>query len=87
MILQKLEVSLQTYGEHKGQYRGAAKFANEHGETTVILLPEHCDAIFNLCADAIIKRSSEVANAMVAPILTQRALEKNELPPKGVLKS
>lgn len=86
MILQKLEVSLQTYGEHKGQYRGAAKFANENGETTVVLLPEHCDAIFELCSDAIIKRSNEIAKAMIAPILTQRALENNQLPPDGVLK-
>ncbi|CAB5212860.1 hypothetical protein UFOVP191_36 [uncultured Caudovirales phage] len=76
MILQKLEIELKTYGQYKGQYRGAAKFANEMGETTVVLLPEHCDAILNLCADAILKKSSEVAQAMITPILTQRLLEE-----------
>jgi len=48
VILQKLEIELKSYGEYKGQYRGAAKFANEKGETTVVLLPEHCDAIFEM---------------------------------------
>ena len=81
MILQKLEIELKQYGEFKGQYRGAAKFANENGESTVVLLPEHCDAIFNLCADAIVQQSAAVAKAMVMPILTQRALEKNEKMP------
>jgi len=75
MILQKIEIELQKYGEHKGQYRGAAKFANESGETTVVLLPEHCDAIFNLCADAIVQKSAEVAKAMIAPIMVQKSLE------------
>lgn len=78
VILQKLEIELKSYGEYKGQYRGAAKFANEKGETTVVLLPEHCDAIFELCSDAILKQSAEIAKAMIMPIVVQKALENNQ---------
>ena len=81
MILKKLEIELSTYGEFKGQYRGEARFENENGKVTVVLKEQHCDAIFNLCADAIVQSSKEVANAMIKPILTQKALENNEVMP------
>lgn len=81
MILQEIRIELQKYGQYKGQYAGSAKFCNPDGETTVFLKPEHCDAIFNLCADAILQQSKDVASAMIKPILTQRALENNEVMP------
>lgn len=81
MILRELEVKLETYGDFKGQYRGKARFTGEYGEVIVVLSEKHCDGIFNLCADSIIQNSKEVASAMIKPILTQKALENNEVMP------
>lgn len=81
MILKRLEIKLKQWGSDAGKYEGQATFVNGKGEISLELTKEHCDKIFDICADNILEVANEAAmNMHVAVIdhVNQRALENEK---------
>lgn len=74
MNLAALEMKKEMWGEDKGLFVGTATFTGEMGRVQVKLEPNHCQAILELCADAIVSNAREVANAMVLPLIEATAI-------------
>ena len=76
MILKKLEIELQGYGEFKGQYIGTARFNGEQGSVALNLTPEHCQRIFKVCADSIVEVAKDAAHNLTCSVIEHgKALE------------
>lgn len=73
MLLRKLDVERQMWGNNKGQLEGKITFDSEHGEVSVRLNNEQMNRILSICADALIEESRHVASAMVAPLIEAKA--------------
>jgi len=71
MILQKLEVEIERWGENKGKYKGVVKFSDERGEVSLLLSPEHIEQMFRVCAGAIIETSKRCAEDMTCKVIEQ----------------
>lgn len=71
MILQKLEVSVISWGDDKGKYKGAAKFGDDRGEVSLNLSAEHIEQIFRVCADGILDTAKRAAADMTVNIIEQ----------------
>ena len=77
MILKKLEIKLNMYGPHEGQYTGEARFDGGAGGVALSLTPKHCEQIFQVCADGIIDVAKDAArNLTCAVIEQQKSLEQ-----------
>ena len=74
MILKKLEIELQRYGELKGKHVGQATFCVDSGCVTINLTPELCDKMFLICAEGIISTAKEAAQNLTCAVLDHRAL-------------
>jgi len=70
VILQKLSIELNQYGEHKGKHTGTATFKGDAGTVILNLNQDHIDEIFRTCADSIIETSQAAARH-----LTHRVIE------------
>lgn len=77
MILQKLEIGLEQWGENKGKYTGSAKFSGETGTVILNLNQHHIEEIFRTCAASIIDVSKAAARHLTHTVIEhQKALEK-----------
>lgn len=76
MILNKLNIELQQWGENKGQYKGEVSFLSKQGEVMVHLSPEHINKILPIVADAMIASTKEVANLLTGQIIDQKEVIK-----------
>lgn len=77
MILQKLEIEYQRWGDQKGKHAGTARFDSECGNVTLNLTPEMCNKIFLICADGILNVAKEAAANMTCHIIEHtKELEK-----------
>ena len=81
MILQKLSIELNNYGENKGKHTGSATFSGKAGTVTLNLNQDHIDEIFRTCADSIIETSQAAARH-----LTHRVIEHQKTVQKAVQK-
>lgn len=69
MILQKLEIGLEQWGENKGKYAGSAKFSGEAGTVILNLNQNHIEEIFRTCADSIIETSRAAARHLTHAVI------------------
>lgn len=72
MILQKLDIEYQRWGNHKGMHTGTARFDGECGIVTLNLTPEMCNKIFEVCADGILNVAREAAANLVCNVIEQK---------------
>ena len=79
LVLQTLNINMQTYGENKGQYIGTAKFQCDEGTVEVRIGHGHAHRILEICSDAIIRQAEKVADAMIAPLI-----EAEKQPPEFI---
>lgn len=76
MMLQKLEIKLEQWGDKRGTYTGAAKFSGEAGEVTLNLNHHHIEEIFRTCADSIIETSKAAARHLTHAVIEhQKTIE------------
>lgn len=72
MILQKLSIELNQYGEHKGKHTGTATFRGDAGTVILNLNQDHIDEIFRTCADSIIETSQAAARYLTHRVIEHR---------------
>lgn len=72
MILSRLEIELQRYGEMKGRHTGYAEFSGEAGKVNLNLTPELCDKIFMVCAEGIVSTAKEAAENLTCNVIEHR---------------
>ena len=88
MNLLKLEISLITYGEDKGQYKGMARFGGETGTVDLNLNHHHCEQMFLVCADGIVDVAKASARMLTNEVFANIDLAKErqkliDVVPKG----
>ena len=64
MILDRLDISLNHWGDHEGQYTGKAVFDDPKGEIKLNLTPENCQDILKICANGLIQHTEVCVNAL-----------------------
>jgi hypothetical protein len=72
MVLTKLEIEIERWGEHKGKYTGKAFFAGEAGDVSLNLTPKMCDQIFLVCADGIMETAKEAATNLTHNVIEHK---------------
>jgi len=78
VILQKLSIELNQYGEHKGKHTGTAAFRGDAGTVILNLNQDHIDEIFRTCAASIIETSKAAARHLTHAVIEhQKTLEAN----------
>lgn len=82
MILRKLEIERQRWGENKGKCAGKIEFENETGAVSVFLSPTKCDELFKIIADGIEETARQCAEELRCNVIEHRAaLAGSQLPP------
>jgi len=71
MKLEQLALTYCTYGVNNGKYTGAAKFENQYGSIELTLSPEMSAQILQICAEALVANSREVAANLTAAVIEQ----------------
>lgn len=75
MILKKMVIEeLQSWERKEGQpagHKGKITFGDERGEISLNLSRDHIDAIFNICANAIIETARTAARDMTCAVIQQ----------------
>jgi len=69
MILQKLEIEMERWGDHKGKYTGKAVFDGDAGSVALKLTPELCDKMFLICAEGILSTAKEAAANLTCNVI------------------
>ena len=69
MILQKLEIELNRWGDNKGKFTGKASFSGDAGDVTLNLNQDHIDEIFRTCAESIIETSKAAARHLTCTVI------------------
>jgi hypothetical protein len=72
MILQKLEIEIERWGDNKGKYKGEAIFAGEAGSVSLNLTPKMCDQMFLICADGIMETAKEAASNLTHNVIEHK---------------
>lgn len=80
MRLQRLEIVLNTYGEHKGKYTGVARFDGDTGSIALNLNEQHCEEMFRTCANGIVDVAKAAARMFVAEALGHIDAQTKVLP-------
>lgn len=78
MIFKSLEIKRQLYGDFEGQVRGKIVFEAEAGEISLILDAEHCERIFDVCADALVAVAKDAAVNLTRIVFEHKAAPKLE---------
>lgn len=78
MILQKLSIELNQYGEHKGKHTGSATFRGEAGTVILNLNQDHIDEIFRTCAESIIETSKAAARYLTHSVIEHQKVVQKE---------
>jgi len=76
MILKKLEIELQEWGENKGQYKGEISFVSANGQVTTFLNAQQIQKLLPVVADAVVASAKEVANILTSQVLDQKKILK-----------
>lgn len=69
MELERLYLTKETYGAHKGKISGKITFQGSAGEITLVLTHENAHEILRICADRLVEQSKEIAMNMTAAII------------------
>lgn len=69
MILTKLTITLNEWGQDKGKHSGSAVFSGEAGTVMLKLNQDHIDEIFRTCADSIIETSKAAARHLTMSVI------------------
>ncbi len=69
MILKRLVIDLQEWGDDKGKYTGYVSFSDSDGEIKLNLTPEHCDKIFLICVDGVLSTAKEAAEKLTCAVI------------------
>lgn len=72
MIIQKLEVERQRWGDQKGQLIGVATFASDQAEVKFVLDPQQIEQMFLVCADAIESTAKQAALSLTCNVIEQK---------------
>lgn len=76
MRLLELSIRLKDYGTDKGKYTGHAKFGNKKGKVDLRLSAEHCEKIFQVCADGIVDTAKQAAEELTVSVIEhQKTIE------------
>ncbi len=72
MILTKLQIEIQRWGEQKGQHTGAATFSGDAGEVTLHLNQHHIEQIFLTCASSIEETAKAAARHLTMTVIEHK---------------
>lgn len=76
MNLIDLRIRKEKYGPNEGKYVGCAEFGNKKGKVDIRLTPEHCDKIFQVCAESIVDVAKDAAEELTVSVIEhQKTLE------------
>lgn len=75
MRLTELRIRFKDFGENEGKYVGTARFENEKGDVGIVLSPQHCEKIFDVCAEGIIETAKEAATDLAISIVHEKKIE------------
>lgn len=76
MRLQKLEIEMARWGDNEGKYQGRASFTSKNADVAIKVSPAMAQKIIDMCADALIEASHEMADVMRADIIEGMSTEK-----------
>ena len=67
--LESLTLNLEQYGEEKGQYKGFVRFVGQYGAMEVRLDSKLSQGCLEVCADALVVHSKQVAQSMTSAVI------------------
>ena len=74
MRLENLSVRRERFGVYADQLRGTVKFSSEASTVEIVLGEELSQRIVQLCAEAIVEASHNVASLLVSDVIEDKAL-------------
>ncbi len=75
MRLERLSISLETYGPNIGQYTGTVKFHNQYGDVTVALDSGMSKEVLAICAGALVANAKELATKLTASVIENAGVQ------------
>ena len=72
MLLKKLEIERQSWGDYKGKCVGKITFEGNDGSVALNLNPASCEKLFLLVADGLIDVAKETAENMTCNLIEQK---------------
>lgn len=76
MKLKTLRIDRKTFGDDTGKFFGRVSFDNKEGSIDLVLTPEHCEKIFDVCADGILQVAKGAAHNLRISIEPKEAKPK-----------
>lgn len=70
MKLNTLYITRTNYGSDAGKLSGEIAFIGEVGKVNLVLSDEHCRRMLEICAEAIVASTKEVAEELTREALT-----------------
>jgi hypothetical protein len=82
LVLHSLNISLDTYGENKGEYKGTVNFVGQYSSIEIRLDPKLSKDVLEACKDSLLEYSKKMAENLNANILESTNLieDKKILP-------
>lgn len=77
LILTRLEIRMENWGENAGKYTGRVWFGDSSSNMDFQVNQEISQQIIKLVADQLIESASKVAKAMVSPIIEAKTLKES----------
>jgi hypothetical protein len=69
LIVKRIYIEIEEWGDNKGKYRGEVDFGGKEGKIQVRVNDIQSREIIKLCAEQIVETAKGVATALVAPVL------------------
>jgi len=76
IILDKLTIERDLYGIGKGKLKGEVRFSSVNGTIYLKINEDHVQKILDMCADALLETTREMADVMRSDIIEGVTTEK-----------